>query len=384
VAEIAACARQQRRGVICVGPLDAPPELGRVAARLAHLTGWPILAEPTSQLRRGPHTADAPIIGSSDLFLRDTGLATRLAPELVLQLGDAPTSKAQRLWLEQEVPEQRIHVDPDGIWHDPSHRASQFVRAEPLALCSALVETLESGRFERVANGWLEDWLEAERQSQAAVARVLDEDPRLLEPRAVREIAASCPDDALLYVSNSMPVRDLDAFLPVDTPRLRVLCNRGANGIDGVTSSALGAAAAGVGRVLLLTGDLAFVHDMGGLLAARRNDVRATIVVLDNDGGGIFSYLPIATHGESVAFEEHFRTPHGIDLTPLAQSLGADTTRIESAQHLRAELKASWNSAGLSVLVVPIDRERSLAQHREIIRAVALANTAPVEPGSDA
>ncbi|MCH2172839.1 2-succinyl-5-enolpyruvyl-6-hydroxy-3-cyclohexene-1-carboxylic-acid synthase [Myxococcota bacterium] len=381
---LANCARQRRRGVIRAGPLDAAPGFGRVVADLARITGWPILAEPTSQLRRGPHTTDAPIIASSDLFLRDEALSTRLAPEVVLQLGDAPTSKAQRLWLEGTPSAQRIHVDPDGVWHDPSHQAWRFVRADPLTLCSNLLEALQSTGFERVKDGWLEEWLAVEERSQAAVARVLEQDTGLLEPRAVREIASSCPDDAILYVSNSMPVRDLDSFLPVGADPLRILCNRGANGIDGVTSSALGAAAAGVAPVLLLTGDLAFIHDVGGLLTAARNGVRATIVVFDNDGGGIFSYLPIARHGESVAFEEHFRTPHGIDLAPVAQSLGANAIRVESTQHLRAELKAAWDKTGTSVLVVPVDRERSLAQHREITRAVALANASPNPPRTEA
>jgi 2-succinyl-5-enolpyruvyl-6-hydroxy-3-cyclohexene-1-carboxylate synthase len=189
----------------------------------------------------------------------------------------------------------------------------------------------------------------------------------------VREIAATLPDDALLYVSNSMPVRDLDAFLPVSSRPLRVLCNRGANGIDGMISSALGAAAANCGRVVLLTGDLAFAHDLGGLLAARRHELHATIVVFNNDGGGIFSYLPIADYADEVDFEANFRTPLGIDFEPAAATFGVRFTRVGSWEHLRTALKESADTAETCVIEIPIDRDRSVSHHRAIEAAVGAA-----------
>jgi 2-succinyl-5-enolpyruvyl-6-hydroxy-3-cyclohexene-1-carboxylate synthase len=152
---------------------------------------------------------------------------------------------------------------------------------------------------------------------------------------------------------------------------LRVLANRGANGIDGMLSSALGAAAAGCGRVALLTGDLAFAHDLGGLLAAHRHGLRATIVLLNNDGGGIFSYLPIAGYADAVDFEAHFRTPHGIDFEPAARGFGARFTRVESALHFRAALKESFHGVGTHVIELRVDRDHSIAHHREIQAAVA-------------
>jgi 2-succinyl-5-enolpyruvyl-6-hydroxy-3-cyclohexene-1-carboxylate synthase len=170
-----------------------------------------------------------------------------------------------------------------------------------------------------------------------------------------------------------MPVRDLDAFLPLSPRPLRVLCNRGANGIDGVISSALGAAAARRGRVTLLTGDLAFAHDLGGLLAARRHGLAATIVLFNNDGGGIFSYLPIAAHGESVDFEANFRTPLGVDFAPAAETFGARFTRVESWEHFRAALKQSASDPRSCVIELPVDRDHSVAHHREIERAVGAA-----------
>ena len=165
---------------------------------------------------------------------------------------------------------------------------------------------------------------------------------------AVRELAAALPDGAIVYVSNSMPVRDLDSFLPVSQRPLRVLANRGANGIDGMVSSGLGAAVSQRQPVVLLTGDLAFLHDVGALLMARRHEVNLTIVVFDNDGGGIFSLLPIAKQADPEIFETHFRTPHGADLEPMARAFGAAFTRVTSWEHLRTAVKKrDWSAGGV-------------------------------------
>jgi len=331
-ASLAEFLRQPERGVVSCGPLDATPAAAQAIAKLAAVLGWPLLAEPTSQLRRGPYLKGAPVVATSDLFLRDEATAARLAPDCVLRFGDTPTSKPLRLWFEQHHPQALILVDPDAVWHDPCHLASSVLRAEPEPLCEALLQHL--GERPAPLSAWLRDFLEAEFRTRATLEAALADEDSLLEPRAVRELGEALPEGALLYVSNSMPVRDLDAFLAPGSSALRVLCNRGANGIDGMVSSALGAAAAAEGPVVLLTGDLAFLHDAGGLLAAHRHALRATIVVLDNDGGGIFSFLPIAEYGEAVGFEEYFRAPHGLDLGAVAGAYGARFSRV-----------GSWDSA---------------------------------------
>jgi 2-succinyl-5-enolpyruvyl-6-hydroxy-3-cyclohexene-1-carboxylate synthase len=291
---------------------------------------------------------------------------------VIVHIGATPTSKALRLWTLRHAPEHLVLVDPDGAWNDPSHLASQVLRVDPAALCDAVCEGLAKSSAPP-RSGWLEDFAAADRQTAAAVEHCLSEEESLFEPRAVRELAQALPDGSLLYVSNSMPVRDLDAFLPASPRPLRVLCNRGASGIDGMTSSALGAAAADRGHVVLLTGDLAFAHDLGGLLAARRHGLRATIVLLNNDGGGIFSFLPIAAYGDAVHFEENFRMPLGVDFAPAAESFGVRFTRIGSWEHFRAAVKESASGAGTSVVEVPVDRDRSLAHRGEIQRAVGEA-----------
>jgi 2-succinyl-5-enolpyruvyl-6-hydroxy-3-cyclohexene-1-carboxylate synthase len=351
------------RGVITCGPMDAEPELCAAIAELASVLGWPILADPTSQLRSGVHNQGAPVLGNADLFLRDERVARTLEPEVVLHFGGTPTSKSQRLWLEGHVPEHLILVDPEARWSDPCHLASELLHVDPIALCDALIRRVSRSRGE---SAWLRRVLRAERCAADVVERLVVDEDELLEPRAIRELAEALPDGAIIYVSNSMPVRDLDAFLPVSNRCLRVLANRGANGIDGMISSALGAAGSQPQPVVLLTGDLALLHDVGALQAARRHSLNLTIVVFNNDGGGIFSYLPVADRAEPEIFETHFRTPHGADLGGIVSGFGAEFARVSSWEHFRASFKSALATPGVSVVEIPVERDRSVAHHREI------------------
>jgi 2-succinyl-5-enolpyruvyl-6-hydroxy-3-cyclohexene-1-carboxylate synthase len=378
--DVAALARRMadcERGVVACGPVDATPDLAPSAATLCRLLGWPLLADPTSQLRCGPHVEGAPVVATTDLLLRDERFAGSHAPDFVLRLGDTPTSKSLRLWLEASPPSDLVIVDPDGVWNDPSHLASEVLRVDAAPLCALLAGQLEARGDLPRRSPWLRDFLEADRRATRVIGHRLEGDETLLEARAVRELADALPEDALLYVSNSMPIRHLDAFLPASTRRLRVLCNRGANGIDGMVSSAAGAAATTDAPVVLLTGDLALVHDCAGLLAARRHDVRLTVVVLDNDGGGIFSFLPVADHAEKEAFEEHFVVPHGLDLGALCRGAGASHTRASSWEHFRTAFKEALAAPGLSVVEVPVDRDRNVAWFRALVDEVSAA----VRPG---
>jgi 2-succinyl-5-enolpyruvyl-6-hydroxy-3-cyclohexene-1-carboxylate synthase len=379
VEALVALARAHPRGAIAAGPLDATAAEASAIAAFAQAAGWPVLADPLSQLRCGPHVAGAPIVASADLLLRHAPFAERAAPEAVLRVGAMPTSKALRLWLERTAPAHVALVDPHGEWSDPSRLASHVFRARPAALLGAASERLRAqGRAPRESE-WLAAWLAAEARAARALSEAISAEPSLLEPQAARALAEALPEGALLFAASSMPVRDIDAFLPASTRALRVLANRGANGIDGTVSSALGAAAAGAGPTALLTGDLAFLHDAGGLLAARSQGISLVAVVLDNDGGGIFSFLPIAALGERVAFEKLFRTPHGLDLCRVAEAWGARSERIESALHLRTAAKDALAHGGAHVLVVPIDRDRNVAHFRALASAVGRALDAPGE-----
>ncbi len=358
--------RSCRRGVIACGPIDDGPALCDAVVRLAKLSGWPILADPTSQLRSGPRVAGAPILASADWLLRSQAWSNAFAPECVLRIGGPLVSKAFRLWLEAQRPSDLLLVDRDGVWSEPSQLASEIWIVDPGELCARVCDVLEEEEVKPLEGAWLNGFCTAERRAQRVIEKHLDQTEALLELRATRELCANLPEGAVLYVSNSMPVRNLDAVMPVAAKNVRVLCNRGANGIDGMTSSALGAAAADRGHVVLLTGDLAFLHDVGGLLTAHRYPLRATIVVLNNDGGGIFSFLPVAQFGEEVGFDEFFRTPHGLDLEAASRLYGHAFTRVTSWDTYREALRSSFRYEGLSIIEVPIDPEANLADFRSI------------------
>jgi 2-succinyl-5-enolpyruvyl-6-hydroxy-3-cyclohexene-1-carboxylate synthase len=189
----------------------------------------------------------------------------------------------------------------------------------------------------------------------------------LSEPRIARELGARLPATATLFVASSMPVRDVEGYSPVRADAPRVLCNRGANGIDGTVSSAFGAAAVSAGPVVLLIGDVALAHDLGGLLAARRTGLALTIVLLNNDGGGIFEFLPVA--GERDAFEHHIATPHGLDYAHAAALYGCDHERVTTVAELRDALDRSLDDPRTQIIEVRTERAENLALHRALAEA---------------
>jgi 2-succinyl-5-enolpyruvyl-6-hydroxy-3-cyclohexene-1-carboxylate synthase len=358
-----------RRGVIVCGPCDGDPALPGAVARLARAAGWPVLAESTSQIRCGPHTRGAPILASFDALLRSREFALDHPPDLVLRIGAPPTSKAFQQWLDLHPSSRLVILDPDRTWSDPDHLASDLIEADPVLLCDGLEGQLRRRSSPPGCPRWLESWSAAEKRARRVVESRTGRRARLLAPQVVAVLAEALPEGSHLFVSNSMAVRELDAFLPVSPRRIRVLANRGANGIDGIVSTALGTAAAG-GPLFLLTGDLAFLHDAGGLFAAHHHGIRATLVVLNDDGGGIFSLLPIAKHGDDVDFERLFTLPHGIDIAAVAAAYGLQHRRVTTGPKLTAALEDSQASAGTQVIEVPLDRRENLALYREIHREI--------------
>ena len=366
VAALAATVAHIARGVIVCGPLDADAETRTAIAALAAALGWPLLPDATAQLRDGDHDRSH-VVAAYDAILRDAAAARRLAPAAVLRIGPLPISKALLTWL-RDLPDcQQVVIDPAGGWDDPLQRAAAIVHADAGPLCAALAPRCRGPRDP----GWLDAWRRADRAARAALAdRTADVDAPF-EGSVVAEIAAQLPDGATLVVGNSMATRDLDTFWNGAPRRVRVLCNRGANGIDGFVSTALGAAAASTGTTVALTGDLGFLHDLGGLLAATRHGLRAVFVVCNNDGGGIFSYLPQADG--SAAFERLFRTPHGLDLRGGVEMYGCGFTRTATRADFTAALARALVAPRTEVIEVPIDLDRSVALHRELWAAAGRA-----------
>jgi 2-succinyl-5-enolpyruvyl-6-hydroxy-3-cyclohexene-1-carboxylate synthase len=359
VEDLSAALAAARRGLILCGPADHDAAFPAAVAALAARLAFPILADPLSQVRTGRHDTTR-VVATYDALLRDDAFAAAMAPDLIVRFGAMPTSKACLQFVERQAC-RHLAIDPSGAWNDPALAATDLIRAEPVALCTVLARRLdETPRDER----WCARWLAAERQARAALAARLAAGRELHEPRVFAELAALLPDDAILYVGNSIPVRALEGFWPVGSRPIRFLCNRGANGIDGFVSSALGAAATSDTPMVAITGDLGFLHDLNGLLAVTRYGLRATIVVLNNDGGGIFSFLPQARAG--AAFAEFFLTPHGLDFRAAVEMYGAGFARVASWEQFRDAVRAALGAPRTTVIEVPIDRARSVAIHHEL------------------
>jgi 2-succinyl-5-enolpyruvyl-6-hydroxy-3-cyclohexene-1-carboxylate synthase len=310
VHELAARMASSGRGAIVCGPTTEP--VAEPAARLAAATGWPLLAEPTSGVRCGEHDRSH-VVAHYDVLLRVEGFAGAHLPELVLRVGDTPTSKPLREWL---AGAPQVLLDPYATWHDPTRRAELILASAAAPTLDALASAIEMRTAKRDP-AWLSSW----RAADALVPPALAESPDPFEPKLIAGLEPELPDDALVWVSSSMPVRDVEAYFPQSEKRIRLLANRGANGIDGVVSSALGAAIASGSPTWLLIGDLALQHDVGGLLAARRAEVPLEIVCFDNGGGAIFDFLPVAEHAETQLYEQHIATPTTTDLATLAPGL---------------------------------------------------------------
>jgi 2-succinyl-5-enolpyruvyl-6-hydroxy-3-cyclohexene-1-carboxylate synthase len=377
LAPLAADLAAEPQGLILCGPLP-DPALSEPILALAGALAYPVLADPLSGVRRGARRAPM-VVDAYDAFLRDTGVVAHLRPEVLIRFGAMPASRTVARYLEYYPACRQVVVDDADSWNEPTGLASDMIRADGRLLCEALVRVLPTdlaGQPRRRA--WLEAWHRANRLARTAIETSLAalDDP--FEGKVIAELGRLLPAGALLYAGNSMPVRDLDTFLPAEGPAVRCLANRGAGGIDGVVSSALGASAAAAGPLVLVVGDLSFYHDSNGLLAARHYGLNATIVLLNNDGGGIFSFLPQASHPER--FEMLFGTPHGLDFRPLAEAYGATFRRVATWEEFRCAVRRGLAAGGLQVVEVRTDRTRNVAVHRRIWGAVSAALASAFEP----
>ena len=389
-----------RRGVVVAGRDErvfAGWSPGEAAAAFAAAVGWPLLADPMSGARTG-----AAAVAHYDALLRDEDFLATVEPDLVLRIGDLPVSKPLRSWLAGLRDVRQIVLDREASWQDPDSILSDSLALDPAAVLGPLAKAGPP----RADDDWLATWRSGDEQAAEALLGVLDGDA-LNEPRVAFELGVLLPQEATLFVASSMPVRDIETFWPVRDGPPRVLCNRGANGIDGIVSSAFGAAAAERGPVVLLIGDVALAHDIGGLLAAQRLELRLTIVLLDNGGGGIFDFLPVAenalargldrverdrvesgapdatkrTASESLAadgaagdiYTRHIATPTGLDFADAARLYGLTHERAEDISGFRAALKRALAGEVSSIVEIRSDRESNVRLHRKAWEAVSVA-----------
>ncbi|HET7093488.1 MAG TPA: 2-succinyl-5-enolpyruvyl-6-hydroxy-3-cyclohexene-1-carboxylic-acid synthase, partial [Thermomicrobiales bacterium] len=366
---IAAAIAERQRGVIVCGPHD-DPALGPAAAALAGATGYPILADPLSHVRSGLHDRRF-VIDRYDAFLRDDVIARALAPQVVIRFGAMPTSKALNRFLDRAHGERQILVDDGMPWRDPIFRATDVIQGAPAAIAERLASLDAHHGQHASCSLWADEWLSVNAAASEAIENALSSQQRLFEGGVFPALARLLPGGATLFAGNSMPVRDLDSFFPTTGRDIRIMANRGANGIDGVVSTALGVTAVRPGPLVLVIGDLSLYHDMNGLLAAKRHALDATIVVIDNDGGGIFSFLPQAEIVPHDRFEQLFGTPTGLDPARVAALYDATFDQPETAGELAEALAVAIDRPGLKILSIRTDRSENVRQHRAIWDAVA-------------
>ncbi len=354
------------RGLIVAGRCH-DPSLADPISVLAAAAGYPILAEPTSQLRLGPHDRSL-VVSTYDHLVRER--TATLQPELVLRFGDLPTSKPLRQWLAAIQGLEQVVIDPVGGWREPTRRADTILRADPAATARSLTERvirLRPGASAVAGSPFAAAWLDADREVMHAVDERLDGLEEPSEPGVWRALRTSLRDGDSVLAASSMPVRDLETFLRPGPEGVRFASNRGANGIDGLVSTAAGLAAGSGARTWAVLGDLALFHDLGGLAVAR-GVPELRLIVIDNSGGGIFHFLPQAEAMPEDEFEELLGTPSGLDPSDVAGLFGlaveAPATPAELEEALAGDAR---------LIVIRTDRERNLELHRELSSLAAAA-----------
>jgi 2-succinyl-5-enolpyruvyl-6-hydroxy-3-cyclohexene-1-carboxylate synthase len=348
--------RDHPRSLIVCGR-QPDPGLAEPVAALARATGYPVLAEPTSQLRCGPHDRGL-VVANYDAIARVAPEA--LEPEMVLRFGDAPTSKALRAWLTSLTDAEQIVFDPTYGWNEPTGVASVMLHVDPRAFAARLATAVGRPADET----WAEGWLRVDAAAAEAIAGALADADELSEPAIHAALGDLYGDGDLVYTASSMPIRDQEAFLRPVEANVRFLANRGANGIDGLVSSGIGACAASGSPTWILTGDLGLFHDSNGLAAIRHSRAPLRIIVFNNDGGGIFEFLPQADLVERGEFEALFGTPLGLDVARLAALHGLNHLRVARVDEIGDAV-----GDGAALIEIATERRANLELHHRLTAA---------------
>ncbi len=358
LAQLTALLNNSQNPLIIAGSQPHPAK-HTALLRFAETNSIPVLADPLSGARGVPANC---IISGYEIFLRHRPTSKRLNPDLIIRVGDAPVSKIVNQWLETFHTVPHIILDNAFGWNEPSHIESMYIRAQSETVFTQLYASVTSASS--LKTEWLQAWQHADEAATNAADSACNTFTDMFEGRLYRELDRLLPDNAIVFAGNSMPIRDTDTFFWRRNRPIEILANRAANGIDGVVSTALGVAAASGKRVYLVIGDVSMYHDMNGLLAAQLNRLPLTALVINNNGGGIFSFLSQTNFPDS--FEDLFGTPINLDFQHTAKLYGAQYTFIETWKTLRQALDDPANNTGLVLLEMRTNREQNVIQHREI------------------
>ncbi|MGE5430211.1 MAG: 2-succinyl-5-enolpyruvyl-6-hydroxy-3-cyclohexene-1-carboxylic-acid synthase [Syntrophomonadaceae bacterium] len=344
------------RCIILAGPDEPVENFPCSLQHLASLFALPIIADGASQLRYGSHDKSNVFINFEG-YLRSKEFSRKIEPELILHFGRTMTSKGMELFMEKTSSEYYI-INEKGILFDPFGKTQGVLAMNSNEFCGEIIRKAESEDFKRQDNSWLEVFRSAERKAEGLKEEIIFKADFPFEGRIFKEAIRLMPQDSNLMISNSMPIRDLDYFSPKTESTLAVYNNRGASGIDGITSTALGIASATMKPTVLITGDLAFYYDLNGLLASKKYSIPLVIVLINNDGGGIFEMLPISGYDENV-FRDYFQTPHELDFSHFVKGYGGNFLDIKDWQDFREAFSGALKEPGLSVLHFRTDSKAS-------------------------
>lgn len=354
-----------RRGVLMIGQGAGDP-IAIVAA--ARSLGWPVLADPRSRAR----FEDEVVVAAADVILREPAIARQLTPEVIVIAGAPPASKVLATWVSEMASSgvDIIVVGADGLERHPSMTAAEVIVGDPDCLWTAIADR----GFETARGDWLGNWATAE-QSADRVIEAICGSGTWSEPSVLRAVASISRDDVEIVVSSSMPIRDLEWFGGRRNSPQVVHANRGANGIDGVVSTAIGVAAGSSGPVVAVVGDLAFLHDSTALVEGLDPDAGSlTVVVLDNGGGGIFSFLPQRSSLEESTFRSLFATPRSAKPDEVARAFGIPSERVDDRKAFDDALAAGFGEPGMRVICCTMpDHDQNVAIHASIVSGVAEA-----------
>ena len=350
---------QYERGLITVGPNSLERDDLDALVAFSSKNGWPILADPCSQLRDAENFSRAPIITSGELLLAAEEFTSLLDPvEVIVHVGLPATSKAYRLWNQGHPPERYVLVSPAVDWADPSHKVTDVIEDSIRSSFSLS----SSGRGQ--GTDWCQFWVSHNRSAVAIIEDYLGESK--CELSATAQILSSLPSGAALMLSNSMAVRDAELVFRNAETDITVVSNRGANGIDGIISTGVGASTASDGPCLILVGDVAAAHDVGGLIAAGRLQSNVVIVVIDNGGGAIFSFLPVAQNIDKENFDSLFTTPHNTNFLEISSAAGIKSELIGSLPDIEQLLVDAYASDGPKLFIYRSSVEETVKTYESI------------------
>jgi len=367
--EIANLITNEKEGIVIAGPMEYNINFRNQIKKLSSLTGYPIIADASSHLRFKVSKNNKKILSNYHAFLRSSEFSISHKPKFILQFGRTVTSSSLETYLENcDAP--RYMINEFGDWFDPSRKSKAVIKCYPQDFVTELINYLTELNLERNNSVWSEDFNKAEALVEKTQYEVIGKSTFPNEPGIINNLLEALPNKSQIMIGNSSPIRDFDNYASCTKKDLNIYFNRGASGIDGITSTAFGIAQIKT-PAFLLTGDLSFLHDLNALAVANKYPAGLTIILINNNGGGIFESLPVSK--ERIILNEYFLTSHNLDLKKIITSFGVDYKLVKSWKDLNDSIKGSVDKKNLVVLEIKTDAQKSLRLRNKYIKEVKSA-----------